>query len=59
LFTPLRHVCATEVWIEEESLDSEPTPERIEAGMRLLEGESTFVDFANSSVFFTVEREIY
>ncbi|MGB7053601.1 MAG: EthD domain-containing protein [Acidimicrobiales bacterium] len=49
----------TEVWIDDESLESEPTPEFIEAGMRLLDDESTFVDFANSSVFFTIEREIF
>jgi hypothetical protein len=33
-----------------------PSPDQ---GRRLLEDESTFVDFANSSVFFTIEHEIY
>jgi len=51
----------TEVWIDESdpTMSADPTPAAVEAGVRLLEDESKFVDFANSSVFFTVEHEIY
>lgn len=47
----------TEVWFEE--LGGVSTEASVEAGRRLLEDESTFIDFAGSSVFYTVEHEIF
>jgi hypothetical protein len=47
----------TEVWIDE-SLEGS-TEASLAAGRRLLEDESTFIDFATSSVFFTVEHDIF
>jgi hypothetical protein len=35
------------------------TEDAATAGRRLLEDESTFIDFANSSVFLTVEHDIF
>ncbi len=50
----------TEVWVDELPSGDEPMTEAaVEAGMRLLQDELTFVDMARSSVFFTVEHEIF
>ena len=48
----------TEVWFEEIG-GGAGTEASIEAGRRLLEDESTFIDFAGSSVFYTEEHEIF
>ena len=48
----------TEVWFE--SIGGGPSTEAsVEAGKRLLQDESTFIDFAGSSVFYTEEHEIF
>lgn len=47
----------TEVWFDE--IAGPSTEAAAAAGRRLLEDESTFIDFARSSVFYTVEHEIF
>ena len=47
----------TEVWFEE--LGGASTEASVAAGRRLIEDESRFIDFAGSSVFYTVEHEIF
>jgi hypothetical protein len=48
----------TEVWIDE-TLLGESSEASLAAGEKLLRDESTFVDFAGSSIFYTVEHEIF
>lgn len=48
----------TEVWLDDlESLGT--TQEALEAGQRLLEDERTFLDLSRSSLFVTVEHDIF
>ena len=47
----------TEVWFDE--IAGPSTAAAAEAGRRLLEDEAHFIDFARSSVFYTVEHEIF
>ena len=48
----------TEVWFDD--IAGGPSTEAsIEAGKRLLQDESTFLDFAGCSIFYTVEHEIF
>ncbi len=50
----------TEVWFDSlESMGASSTEQAAAAGRRLLEDESTFIDFAGSAVFLTVEHEIF
>jgi uncharacterized protein (TIGR02118 family) len=50
----------TEVWFDSlEAMGSSSGEEAAAAGRRLLEDESTFIDFANSSVFLTAEHQIF
>ena len=50
----------TEVWFDSlESMGASSTQEAADAGRRLLEDESRFIDFAASSVFVTEEHEIF
>ena len=50
----------TEVWFDDlASMGSSSSEEAAAAGRRLLEDESTFHDFATSSVFVTEEHEIF
>ena len=49
----------TEVWFDDLGTMGSTTEEAAEAGRRLLQDESTFIDFAGSSVFVTVEHEIF
>jgi hypothetical protein len=51
----------TEVWwdsLEEMTADPQ-NAQRLEAGRALLQDESTFIDFARSSIFLTEEHEIF
>jgi uncharacterized protein (TIGR02118 family) len=47
----------TEVWFEE--IGAPSTEASAEAGRRLLADEATFIDFADSAVFYTIEHEIF
>ena len=47
----------TEVWFDD--IDGPSTEAAAEAGRRLLEDERHFIDLARSSVFYTVEHEIF
>ncbi|MEM8564464.1 MAG: EthD domain-containing protein [Pseudomonadota bacterium] len=51
----------TEVWWESEAVMSEhsATAEGIEAMTMLLKDESTFIDFEQSRVFITEEKEVF
>ncbi len=51
----------TEVWWNsiEEMRSGSSTPEGQAAGRRLLEDESKFIDFAQSTIFFTEEHLIF
>lgn len=51
----------TEVWWDslEEMTGDPQNAQRLEAGRALLEDESTFIDFARSSIFLTEEHEIF
>ena len=49
----------TEVWFDDLGSMGSATEEAAAAGRRLLEDESTFIDFATSSVFVTEEHEIF
>ena len=49
----------TEVWFDSLDAMGSTTEDAATAGRRLLEDESTFIDFANSSVFLTVEHDIF
>jgi hypothetical protein len=51
----------TEVWWDSlEDIGGDPqNAQRLEAGRALLEDESTFIDFARSSIFLTEEHEIF
>jgi uncharacterized protein (TIGR02118 family) len=49
----------TEVWFDSLEAMGSTTEEATAAGHKLLEDESTFIDFAASSVFLTVEHEIF
>ena len=49
----------TEVWFDSLEAMGSSTEEAAAAGRKLLEDESTFIDFASSSVFLTVEHEIF
>jgi hypothetical protein len=48
----------TEVWLDD---DARPgaTPASIDAGLKLLQDELTFIDMGRSSVFLTVEHVIF
>jgi EthD domain len=48
----------TEVWLDDDA-KPEATPASIEAGLKLLQDELTFLDMARSSVFLTVEHVIF
>jgi hypothetical protein len=47
----------TEIWLDEQGPAGNEAA--IEAGMRLLEDERTFINLAESSIFYTIEHEIY
>lgn len=51
----------TEVWWESEQsmMDAVGTTDGAEAMQFLLEDEATFIDFKQSRVFMTVEREVF
>ena len=50
----------TEVWFDDlASMGGSSSAEALDAGRKLLEDESKFIDFANSSVFLTEEHEIF
>jgi hypothetical protein len=49
----------TEVWLDDDPAVAVPTPASIEAGLRLLEDELSFLDMSRSSVFLTVEHVIF
>ena len=49
----------TEVWFDDLASMGGGGEAALEAGRRLLEDESCFVDFANSRVFLTEEHEIF
>ena len=51
----------TEVWWESEQTMAGQTnsPEGVEAMKMLIKDESKFIDFENSRVFVTVEREVF
>ena len=55
------HDGITEVWFRDEDHMNAAmaTPAGTEAGRFLVSDESTFIDFANSSVFMTREHEIF
>jgi hypothetical protein len=46
-------------WFDSLDAMGSTTEDAATAGRRLLEDESTFIDFANSSVFLTVEHDIF
>ena len=48
----------TEVWFDDLPTGGS-TPKSVEAGARLLQDELTFIDMSRSSVFYTVEHEIF
>jgi uncharacterized protein (TIGR02118 family) len=50
----------TEVWFDSlEAMGASSSQEAADAGRRLFEDESRFIDFAASSVFVTEEHEIF
>ena len=49
----------TEVWFDDFASMGSSAEEGVAAGRRLLEDESTFLDFPNCSVFVTEEHEIF
>jgi uncharacterized protein (TIGR02118 family) len=50
----------TEVWFDDlASMGGSQSAAALDAGRKLLEDESRFIDFANSSVFLTEEHEIF
>ena len=49
----------TEVWFDDLASMGSSTEEAAAAGRRLLEDESTFLDFPNCSIFVTEEHEIF
>jgi hypothetical protein len=49
----------TEVWFDDLASMGSSSEDAAAAGRRLLEDESTFLDFARSSVFVTEEHEIF
>ena len=49
----------TEVWFEDLSALGATTQEAASAARKLLEDEARFIDLAHSSVFLTVEHEIF
>ena len=48
----------TEVWFDADRMSGGTEASRI-AGQRLLEDEASFIDLANSTLFHTVEHEIF
>ena len=49
----------TEVWFEDLAALGRTTAEAADAARQLLEDEARFIDLAHSSVFLTVEHEIF
>lgn len=51
----------TEVWMDSDlgATDDTARSASAEGGLRLLQDESNFIDFANSSVFVTIEHTIF
>jgi len=48
----------TEVWWDPSEVEGD-TPDRLEAGRKLLEDESSFIDFKRSYIFLTEEHTIF